>query len=81
MSFHVYIEPDLESKLDTLCKKTGEKRNAIVRKALRAYVNSHLTADWPEGLFDFKPDKSLPRFEATRSEFASDRDDVFHQNP
>lgn len=80
MSFHVYIEPELESKLDSLCKKTGEKRNAIVRKALREYVESQLNSEWPENLFDFKPDKSLPRFEEYRREFSADRDDIFRES-
>lgn len=80
MSFHVYIEPDLESRLDTLCKKTGEKRNALVRKAIREYVDSQLATEWPEDLFKFKPDKSLPRFEETRNEFTADRDDIFGTN-
>jgi hypothetical protein len=77
LSFHVYIEPALEAKLDSLCKKTGEKRNAIVRKALREYVESRLVTEWPEDLFQFKPDKSLQRFESSRTEFTSDRDDIF----
>ncbi len=79
MSFHVYIEPELESKLESLCKKTGEKRNSVVRKALREYVESQLAVEWPEAVFQFIPVKSLPRFEANRDHFSSDRDDIFRQ--
>lgn len=77
MSFHVYLEPDLESKLDSLCQKTGKKRNAIVREALRDYVDVHLSPDWPTEVFNFTPDKNLVPFENFRGDLSIERDDIF----
>lgn len=77
MSFHVYLEPELEYKLQSLCKKTGKKRNAIVREAIREYVDSHLSSEWPAAVFDFIPDKDLPPFENARNEGLIERDDIF----
>ena len=77
MSFHVYIEPDLELKLDALCRKTGQKRNTLVRDALREYVNSRLKATWPEDVFRFKPDPDLVPFESLRGDLLPERDDMF----
>lgn len=77
MSFHVYLEPDLEVKLASLCKKTGKKRNAIVREALREYVDQHLNSAWPKGFFDFLPDPNLVPFENARMEDLIERGDIF----
>lgn len=77
MSFHVYLEPDLELKLASLCKKTGKKRNAIVREALRDYVDQHLNTDWPKGFFDFAADPNTPAFEDARKEELFERGDIF----
>ncbi len=77
MNFHVYIEQELESKLELLCKKTGSKRNSLVREALREYLKNHLSQQWPESVFDFKPDRHLPRFESLRGDLPPDRDNIF----
>jgi hypothetical protein len=77
VSFHVYVEPELQDKLDALCKKTGRKRNALVREALRDYVEKQAVSAWPPSFFDFKADQSFPRFESLRDDLAPDRDNIF----
>jgi hypothetical protein len=77
MSFHVYVEPELQDRLDALCKKTGRKRNALVREALRQYVEKEAAASWPASLFDFKPDPSFVRFESLRDDLPPDRGNIF----
>lgn len=77
MSFHVYVEPDLERKIEDLCKKTGRKRNAIVREALKEFVEKHSSQSWPESVFDFKPSSKLTRFESLRVDFSQEREDIF----
>lgn len=79
MSFHVYVEPELERKIDALCKLTGRKRNAIVREALREYLNRQISNTWPDEVFDFKPNNKLIRFESLRSEFPPEREDIFSE--
>lgn len=76
MAFHVYIEPELEMKLDAFCKKTGKKRNTLVREALREFLDKRVSQDWPESVLKFKPDISLPPFEACRDELPAQRDDI-----
>ncbi len=77
MSFHVYVEPELERKIEDLCKKTGRKRNAIVREALKEFVEKHSTQAWPDAVFDFKPNSKLARFESFRGDLLPERDNIF----
>jgi hypothetical protein len=77
MSFHVYIEPELVEQLELLCKKTGRKRNAIMREALRSYLESNAQTKWPDAVFQFKPDPTLEPFETSRCEFLPERQGIF----
>lgn len=77
MSFHVYIEPDLQLELEALCKKIGMKRNTIVREAVREYVARRKESTWPETVLRFKSDPALPRFESLRYDLLQDREDIF----
>lgn len=77
MSFHVYIEPDLQIKLEALCRQLGEKRNKIVREALREYVEKRLPCSWPDEVFHFKADRNLEPFESRRADLTADRDNIF----
>ena len=77
MSFHVYVEPELEHQLEALCKRTGKKRNAVVREALREYVTRQSERPWPKAVFQFKPDPNLVRFETTRTDLPVERDSIF----
>lgn len=77
MSFHVYVEPDLERKIEDLCKKTGRKRNAIVREALKEFVEKHSTQAWPDAVFNFRPNSKLARFESLRADLPPERDNIF----
>jgi hypothetical protein len=79
MSFHVYVEPELELQLEELCKKSGKKRNAVVREALREYVTRQNERAWPTAVFHFKPDAKLVRFESTRSDLPLERDGIFSE--
>jgi hypothetical protein len=77
MSFHVYLEPQLQEQVDALSKKTGRKRNAIVREALREYVAKQVKQDWPEEVFRFSADPKLTRFESLRQDSLSQRENIF----
>lgn len=79
MSFHVYLEPDLQAKLDSLCKKTGQKRNTLVREAVRQLVERNLDSTWPDAVFAFRADPALVPFESARKEFLNDRDWSFDE--
>ena len=79
MSFHVYLEPELESGIEILIKQTGRKRNSLVREALRDYLEKHLNKAWPAAVFNFKPEPRLVPFESLRGELSADRDDIFQR--
>lgn len=80
MSLRVSVEPELQEKLDWLCRKTGRTRSALVREALWEYVDKCAKRTWPEELFQFKPSKSCPRFESLRTDLLPDRDNIFGDN-
>jgi hypothetical protein len=77
MSFHVYLEAELEQQLETVCRKAGLKRNTAVREALREYVAKRLEQSWPNAILKFQPDSTLPRFESERSDLLDDSDKPF----
>ncbi|MGH9548333.1 MAG: hypothetical protein ACRD3W_03120 [Terriglobales bacterium] len=77
MSFHVYIEPELQQKLELFCQRTGRKRNAVMREALRNFLEQSTQITWPEAVFSFKPYPELDSFESMRSDFPPERKDIF----
>ena len=74
MNFQVYLEPDLARKIDVVCRNTGRKRNAVIRDALKEYVEKHMPTSWPDEVFSFRPDPKLIRFESLREDFLADRE-------
>jgi hypothetical protein len=77
MGFHIYLEPELQSEIESLCRESGRKRNSVVREALREYVQKRVQQKWPDAVFDFKPDPKLARFESLRGDLLSDRENIF----
>jgi hypothetical protein len=76
VNFNVYVDDVTAEKLKQLARKTGASRNALVRKALAAYLDRG-AADWPAIVTGYEGDESIPPFEAARDELAFPVDDPF----
>ncbi len=77
MNFQIYLEEPLRRELDDLRRRTGTKRNALVREAIRQYIERQKSRQWPESVVEFKPEKSFPRFETARKTLSPPKDVVF----
>ncbi len=74
MNFNVYLEAPLAKKLGALARRTGTKRNALIRQAVAKLVAED-DARWPAMVLAWTGDPDFPPFEATREELRIDADD------
>lgn len=77
MNVNIYIEESLNSRLNLLIKESGKTRNAIVRDALKDWVERHEHHQWPSAILKFKGIKNAPRFEDSRAELLPLNEDPF----
>jgi predicted transcriptional regulator len=66
MTFSIYLDEKLTSKLNDAAKRSGQTRNALIRRALAEWLGQHRMAKWPDAIVAFKGVRNAPRFEAHR---------------
>jgi len=76
VNFNVYVDDVTAEKLERLARKTRASRNAIVRKAIAAYLD-RAASEWPAIVEGYEGDESVRPFEAARDELAAAVDDPF----
>ena len=76
MNFNVYVSDDLARRLAALAKRSGTKRNTLIRKALESWVG-RAGATWPDVVLRWTGDPAAVPFESFRSELEGARDDPF----
>ena len=76
MNFNLYLDEDSARRLAQLAKRTGVPRNAIVRKAVREWLDAQSSV-WPKEVQEFPGDPALVPFESRRSELRAAEDDPF----
>lgn len=74
MKFNLCLDDATALRLDRLAKQTGTPRNALVRKAVEAWIDQQ-SLRWPKQVLDFPGDPSLVPFEAHRNELRAADDD------
>lgn len=67
MNFNVYIEDELGAELDVCAGQIGKTRNAIIREALKDWVNQHSVRQWPAAILDFQGIKKASQQREVRS--------------
>jgi len=80
VNFNVYLDRDSADRLNRLARKTGTPRNALVRQAVRTWLDQNAAA-WPKEVLEFGAEPSLVPFEAHRAELAPASDDPFGSSP
>jgi hypothetical protein len=76
VNFNLYLDDDSADRLNQLARKTGTPRNALVRQAVRTWLDRN-AAVWPQEVLEFEAEPSLVPFEAHRAELVPARDDPF----
>lgn len=69
MHFNIYVDDDTGQQLKSLAEKKGETRNALIRRALREWMQDNaVAAGWPSIVQGFQGIAETPPFEALRGE-------------
>jgi len=74
MTFSVYLDKNLASKLNRAAKRSGQTRNAVIRRALAEWLGSHRVGEWPEAIAGFRGIRNAARFEAYRKNLKPPRE-------
>lgn len=69
MNFHVYLDEELGQQVKQICLSKHKKRNAVIREALRLYVQMQKEDVWPDSVLLFQGAADFPAFELLRNEF------------
>lgn len=74
MTFSIYLDEELTSKLNHAAKRSGQTRNALIRKALTEWLGQHRASKWPDAIVAYKGVRGAPRFEAHRKNLKAPRE-------
>jgi hypothetical protein len=76
VNFNVYVSDDLARRLAALAKRSGTKRNTIIRRALESWVE-RAGATWPDVVLSWTGDPTVIPFESFRAELRDPGADPF----
>lgn len=77
MHFNVYLDDQIGTALNKAVKKSGKKRNALIREALAEWLHRHLQTEWPREVLEFQGIKEGIDFEKYREHVTKPKDDPF----
>ena len=75
MNINIYFEDSLGKNLNQYAKQLGKTRNAIVREAVKEWIDHHQTKKWPNSILNFSGVSDSPLFESHRAELTSPKED------
>jgi predicted transcriptional regulator len=75
MHFNVYIDDATGQQLNQTAELVGESRNALIRKAVREWLERQGEPQWPAEVLGFEGMAVMPPFEANRSRLSPPLDD------
>ncbi len=73
--FNVYIDDETGRELNHAAKKEGESRNALIRKAVREWLEHQGKPQWPDAVLGFNGLANMPPFEVSRDKLKPPPDD------
>ena len=74
MTFSIYLDEKLTSKLNDAARRAGQTRNALIRRALAEWLGQLRASKWPDAVLAFKGVRNPPRFEAHRKNLKPPRE-------
>lgn len=75
MHFNVYIDDETGQELNRAAEQSGETRNALIRKAVSAWLHHQAPAHWPDAVLEFEGMPDMAPFEASRDQLQAPSDD------
>ncbi len=69
MNFNLYLDDETGMALNRWAQVQGESRNALVRRAVREWLQRQQTPDWPAEVREFQGIVDWPPFESHREGF------------
>jgi len=66
MTFSIHLEDALAERLNRTAKESGKARNALIREALREWLDRRRPREWPPEVMDFQGIPGIARFERGR---------------
>jgi len=77
VNFNVYLDDESARRLDALAKKRKVARNALVREAVQAFLETGTATEdrWPDEFLNMPADPTFPRFESHRAELLPPNED------
>ncbi|MCK0506486.1 ribbon-helix-helix protein, CopG family [Aromatoleum anaerobium] len=67
MNFNIYLDDQTGRQLVAAAERTGETKNALIRKAVSEWLARHGTPQWPDEVLGFEGVADMPPLEAGRS--------------
>ena len=75
MHFNVYIDDETGQQLNRAAEQTGETRNALIRKAVSAWLQRQAPGQWPEAVLKHEGMPDMTPFESNRNQMKAPPDD------
>jgi predicted transcriptional regulator len=75
LNFNIYLDKRTVDRLNRLAKARGVKRNALIREAVEALLESQASRGWPAAVLEHEGVAVAP-FESTRSGLRAPRRDT-----
>jgi predicted transcriptional regulator len=75
MHFNIYLDDETGQQLTQVASQAGEKRNAIIRQAVRAWLAQQAQPGWSQAVLAHLGDADMPAFESARQHLAAPADD------
>jgi len=66
MHFNVYIDDETGQRLKRAAEQSGETRNALIRKAVNAWLQGQAPCQWPDSVLKFEGMPDMLPFESSR---------------
>ena len=75
MNINIYLEDSLGKQLNQYTKLIGKSRNAIIREAVKEWINLHGVKEWPSSILKFKGIDDTVSFESHRNDLLPPKED------
>lgn len=75
MNFNIYLEDALGHNLENIAQKQGKSRNALIREAIKEFVDKQAYSDWTEAIMTFQGVDEGITFESYRDDLLASNDE------
>lgn len=76
MHYNIYLDDKIAKQLQHETKISQLSRNAIIRKAIKNWLENNKN-HWSKEILDYQADQEFPAFESYRKELKQKKDDPF----